>query len=267
MVVDGDLARAVDVTPDSQGRFRARVATGRMTDPTVEHRVVAWADGRATSAAQSFKVNLPWVLRAQVSDPEGDDRGPMGTYLYPTHASFTSPTMDLTGVRVFQAGGALRIEVGMKAMSTMWGPVNGFDHVAFTVFVELPGRSDGASVMPGQNGSLPESMRWHLRLRAHGWSNALFGPQGASASSDGTPVTPAANIATDAARRSVTFTIPAAALGDPATLSGARIYVTTWDYDGGYRALAREAGPFTFGGGDPARDAKVMDASAVIRLP
>jgi glycosidase len=267
VVVDGDLARAVDVVPDSEGRFRARVATGRMIDPAVEHRVVAWAEGRATSPARTFKAALPWVLRAEVSDPEGDDRGPGGSYRYPTHDSFGPRTMDLTGVRVFQAGGALRIEVGVKDLSTVWGPANGFDHVAFTVFIELPGRSDGAAVMPDQNATLPDGMRWHLRARAHGWSNALFGPQGASASSDGATVTPAASIAADAARRTVTFTIPAAALGDAATLSGARIVVTTWDYDGGYRALAREAAAFTIGGGDPARDPKVMDVSAVIRLP
>jgi hypothetical protein len=170
-------------------------------------------------------------------------------------------------VQVFNAGGALRIELEMTALSRVWGPANGFDHVAFTVFVELPGRSDGASVMPDQNAMLPDGMRWHLRLRAHGWSNALFAPQGASASHDGTPITPGAAITADAARRSVSFTIPSAALGDPATLSGARIYVTTWDYDGGYRALASQPGTFIFGGGDAARDAKVMDASAVIRLP
>jgi len=267
IVVDGDLARAVEVQPDAQGRFRARVATGRMTDPAVLHRVVAWAEGQAISPAQTFKVALPWVLRAEAADPEGDDRGPNGSYTYPTHPSFAPRTMDLTGVRVWQAGGALRIEVGVRDLSTVWGPVNGFDHVAFTVFVELPGRSDGAAVMPEQNATLPEGMRWHLRLRAHGWSNALFGAQGAGATSDGTAVTPAASITTDAARRSVIFTIPAEALGDAATLSGARVYVTTWDYDGGYRALARDAAAFTFGGGDAARDAKVMDGSAVIRLP
>jgi hypothetical protein len=267
VVVDGDLARATEVQPDAQGRFRARVATGRMTDAAVEHRVVAWAEGRAISAARTFKVALPWGLRAEAGDAEGDDHGPDGRYRYPTHPTFAPRTMDLTGVRIFQAGGALRIEVGVKDLSTVWGPVNGFDHVAFTVFIELPGRSDGTTVMPEQNATLPEGMRWHLRLRAHGWSNALFGTQGASATADGTPVTPAASIVADAPRRTVTFTIPAAALGDPASLSGARVHVTTWDYDGGYRALAREAAPFTFGGGDPARDPKVIDASAVIRLP
>ena len=273
VVVDGDLARAVPVVPDAQGRFTARVATGRMIEPGVAHRVVAWAQGdgsdkgSATSAAQTFRVDLPWRMLADVADPEGDDRGPNGNYRYPTHPSFEPGQMDLTRVRVFGAGSALRIELTLARLDSIWAGPNGFDHVAFTTFIELPGRSDGASVMPDQNAKLPEGMRWHLRLRAHGWSNALFGPQGATATSDGTPVTPGASIATDAARRTVTFTIPAAALGDPMTVSGARIYVTTWDYDGGYRALASEAGPFSFGGGDGARDPKVMDAPALIRLP
>jgi hypothetical protein len=113
---------------------------------------------------------------------------------------------------------------------------------------------------------LPEGMRWHLRLRAHGWSNALFGWAGAGADSEGQVVTPAASIEADAGQRTVRFTIPAAALGDPDTLRGARVWVTTWDYDGGWRALSREGGPFTMGGGDPLRDARLMDSSAVVTL-
>jgi UDP-N-acetylmuramate dehydrogenase len=74
-------------------------------------------------------------------------------------------------------------------------------------------------------------------------------------------------------RRGESVTLPAAALaapgarGVPASLSGARVYVTTWDYDGGYRALQRDSAPFAVGGGDPARDVRVMDDSVVIRLP
>jgi len=45
------------------------------------------------------------------------------------------------------------------------------------------------------------------------------------------------------------------------------VYVTTWDYDGGYRALQPEPGAFAVGGGDPARDPRVMDDTAVIVLP
>jgi carbohydrate-binding DOMON domain-containing protein len=208
---------------------------------------------------------------ADVEDPEGDDRGPDGSYRYPTHASFAPGQMDLRRVRVSSAGASLRVELTMGALSRVWGPPNGFDHVAFALFVELPGREGGVVTMPQQNALLPEGMRWHVRARAHGWSNALFGARGADATSEGESITPAATIETDAARRSVTFTLPAAAFGGAATLSGAKLYVTTWDYDGGWRDLAREAAPFTMGTGggaaDPARAPKVMDASAVIRLP
>jgi carbohydrate-binding DOMON domain-containing protein len=237
-----------------------------MSDPSVPHRAVLWSPGSgATAAAQSFRAALPWVLLADDADPAGDDTGPNGTYTYPTHESFFPGQMDITRTRVFSAGGTLRIELTLRNFSTVWGPANGFDHVAFTAFIELPGRSDGATVMPDQFASLPEGMRWHARLRAHGWSNALFGPQGASPSSDGAPLSPAAKISANPAARTVTFTLPAAALGDPALLAGARLYVTTWDYDGGYRALAPQAAPFVFGGGQPT-DPRVIDATRVITL-
>lgn len=102
--------------------------------------------------------------------------------------------MDLRRTRVLTAGGALRIELDMADVTRVWGPGNGFDHVAFAVFIELPGRGDGARAMPGQNADLPDDMRWHVRLRAHGWSNALFGHEGADASADGRSITPAAEI-------------------------------------------------------------------------
>ena len=62
----------------------------------------------------------------------------------------------------------------------------------------------------------------------------------------------------------VSFTLPASALAGP--LSGARVWVTTWDYDGGYRALGPVAQPYAMGGG-AAGQPKVMDASAVLTLP
>ncbi len=61
-------------------------------------------------------------------------------------------------------------------------------------------------------------------------------------------------------------TLSAASLGRLASLDGARVYVTTWDYDSGYRALAREAAPFVMGGGHPERDPLVMDDTPVIVL-
>lgn len=121
-----------------------------------------------------------------------------------------------------------------------------------------------------QNGSLPEGLQWHRRLRAHGWSNALFNHAGASASIEGTPMSAGAHISVDTSQNEVMFTFPAAALGRLASLSGARVWLNTWDYDGGYRALGSVAQAFSMGGA-PAYSAqaapKTMDSSAVITLP
>jgi glycosidase len=266
LIVDGDAARAERVAAGADGRFRARLDTRRMTDPALVHRLVLRAVDRGTvSDAARFRVALPWRLLADVPQAEGTGAGPAGRYIYPTHESYTRQ-MDLRRTRVLSAGGAMRIELEMADLTRVWGPANGFDHVAFSVFVELPGRSDGERAMPGQDAELPEGMRWHLRLRAHGWSNALFGHEGASANADGRSITPAAEISTDAARRLVRFTIPSESLGDSASLSGARVHVSTWDWDGGWRPLGPEAATFTVGGGDP-RAPKVWSASPLIRLP
>jgi hypothetical protein len=158
--------------------------------------------------------------------------------------------------------------LGMHRVTQGWNPANGFDRVAFSVFIGLPGQPEGngARVLPLQRAELPEGMRWHRRLRAHGWSNALFAWPGASASADGTPAAPAARIEVDRERHMVRFTLPAAALGRLDKLSGAQVYVTTWDYDAGWRALLREAGPFHFGGATGDDDALVMDDSGVMTL-
>jgi hypothetical protein len=44
------------------------------------------------------------------------------------------------------------------------------------------------------------------------------------------------------------------------------VLVTTWDYDGGYRALLPQAQPYAMGSG-VAGEPKVMDSSPIIVLP
>jgi carbohydrate-binding DOMON domain-containing protein len=267
LVVDGDLASAQSVKPQADGRWTATVDTSRMIDPGVEHSVAVWVEGTQAVATRTFNVDRVWQAVAEVDDPAGDDTGPSGRYVYPTDPSWGDRRqMDMRGVKIFTAGGALRLEVAMHQLTSVWNPAMGFDHVNFTIFIQLPGREGGATVMPLQQATLPDGMRWHLRLRVGGWSNALFSSDGASATSEGRPVTPGASVQVVPERRSVIFTLPAAALGKADSLSGARIHVTTWDYDGGYRALGPKAQPFAMGGGE-ASDPKVMDASRVIVLP
>ena len=273
LVTDGDLAAAQSVTPAANGAWTAIVDTSKMLDPSIKHSIVAWREstsvgGDGTSATRTFRVARDWTLLADVNDPPSDDTGPRGTYVYPADPTWgNNRQMDIRRVRVFGAGGALRVELTTNKVTTTWNPQNGFDHVAFTIFVGVPGRDGGATVMPLQNATLPQGMRWHYRMRAHGWSNALFGAEGATAAREGTLITPAADIRVDPTRNTVTFTLPSSSLGQLKSLSGVKLYVATWDYDGGYRNLSARAEPGSIGGGDPVTDARVMDDTEVITLP
>ncbi len=268
LVVDGDLGAARGIEAGADGRWSARLDTATMGDAAVRHRVSVFDPASGAAAApRAFRVDRPWRVLADVEDPAGDDTGPEGRYRYPVDPGWgDNRQLDLRRVRVSGAGGALRIELTTHRLTQSWSPANGFDHVAFTVFIELPGQPGGSSVMPLQDGALPPGLRWHRRLRVHGWTNAMFGAEGASATAEGVPVTPAATLAVDRATHTLSLTLPPAALGGLASLSGVRLWVNTWDYDGGYRALQPEPGGHHFGGGAPGQP-KVMDASVVITLP
>lgn len=265
LVVDGDLSRASRVVADAEGRFQLSLPTDDFIDPRAAHRVLVLAGDGLASPGQSFRVDREWTLMASADDPEGDDAGPEGRYRYPTDPSYAgAASMDLRRLQVFGSGAALALEFTMGELLDSWNPANGFDHVAFSVFLSLPDRADGATAMPGQNAGLPDGRRWHYRLRAHGWSNAFFSADGAGARSDGRAMSPGARLSVDRERRVVRFELPAAALGHPADRSGLVIHATTWDWDGGWRGLSAEGGGHTMGGGDGRRDPLWMDAMTVV---
>ena len=269
LVVDGDTTRAQTVRTGAEGRWSARVDTRDMVAEDVTHRWVAWhRESGAVSAPQAFSVAREWTPRVDMADPAGDDHGRDGRYRYPTDPAWTAHRpQDILGLRAWSAGGALKLELRMRSLLALWNPANGFDHVAFTVFLGLPDTPGGSTIMPLQNGTLPAGMRWHYRLRTHGWSNALFSADGADADREGTPVSPGATLQADTARNTLTLTFPAGALGYRASLSGLKVYVNTWDYDGHYRGLTPLPAAFGFGGSDGARDPLVMDETAVVTLP
>ena len=269
LVVDGDLAHAQTVTPAGDGSWSATVDTSTMIDPAILHNIVAWSEETgAISASGTFYVNRSFAQAAQIDDPAGDDSGPTGAYHYPTDDSWgTNHQGDIRKVTVSTAGASMKIDIQTSLVTSVWNPSNGFDHVAFTIFIQIPGKSGGTSVMPLQNATLPGGMSWNYRIRAHGWSNALFSSTDASASSEGTTVSPAASIQVDKTTNTVSFTLTDASLGKPASLSGAKIYVTTWDYDGGYRGLCRKPPSSGRSGAVRAIDPLVLDATQVITLP
>ncbi|WP_170113270.1 alpha-amylase family glycosyl hydrolase [Ahniella affigens] len=268
LVLDGALDQAQAVTTDANGAFQAQVATDSWIDPTQPHALWAYrsTDG-CSSAIQAIKTHRPWQDIAAVDDPAGDDTGPSGDYEYPADRGYRTRPGDIRHMQVSRSGRALRIHLQMADIVQQWQPANGFDHVAFTAFFEIPGAPGGVRAMPLQFADLPDDMRWHRRWRAHGWSNSLFSSAGASAEREGQGLDQGARIAVDAAGKSVSITIPAAAFGDIASLEGMRLYVNTWDYDGGYRGISAEGRGLSFRSQN-ATDAspRVLDAIGPIEL-
>ena len=66
---------------------------------------------------------------------------------------------------------------------------------------------------------------------------------------------PAAVISVDKSSETVSFVLSDSSLGKLQSLSGVKVYVTTWDYDGGYRRVYPQAPGCEVGGagGTPPR--------------
>lgn len=255
---------------ETAGAVQACLPQEALDDAPEGHRLVLAGWKGPQLAALSEPLILPWQRPWQTvldhHDPAGDDRGPEGRYLRPLDPPYAQGTLDLQRVTLQTSGNRLRLQLQLGHLSQVWKPANGFDHLALTVYVQLPGRGPGPALMPLQHARLPEGMHWHQRLRVHGWSNALFTHEGASEHHEGTPWPEAARVQADPRQRSITLEWPRSALHGLRDLRGLRLYVTTWDYDNGYRALAPQAGPFVVGGGT-SDGPRIMDDTPVLTVP
>jgi glycosidase len=267
LVVDGALSSAQTVTAKSDGTWQAVMSVDGMTDKTIKHAVVAYIeDKNVLSSTRTFTVNTPFVVVAEVTDPLGDDTGPAGkSYGYPTDATYAPRQMDIAKATLSAVGTQVNIGLQMKAISTVWSPFNDFDHVAFTIYLGVPGQP-GLSVMPNQNASVPSGMTWSYEILTSGWLSALYSAEGASATSTGKAISPAAKISVDKPSQTVNLQISGKALG-LTTLKGAQIYITTWDYDGGYRPLSPLPEQWKMSGGDGGKDPLIMDDVPVLSIP
>ncbi len=244
--------------------------TEALDDAADGHRLVlaGWQGAQLVALGQPLILpwQRPWQTVLVHDDPLGDDRGPQGRYRLPLDPPYAQGTMDLRRVTVQTSGTRLRLQLQLGHLSQVWKPANGFDHLALTVYLQLPGQAEGQVLMPLQQARLPAGMRWHQRLRVHGWSNALFTHAGADAHREGTPWPEAARVYADPLQRTLTLEWPRSALQGLADLRGLRLYLTTWDYDNGYRALASEPGPFVMGADNP-DGPRIMDDTPVLTLP
>jgi hypothetical protein len=272
LVVDGSLDQPIAVTVQPDGSYSVVLPFSRFTPGTAQHTVALYApDANVASARYTFTadVSLQGDYTGSVTDPAGDDTGPAGkSYSWPTEATF-GRQMDIRRIDAVASDSFVQLDVTMGQVTDVWAPLHGFDHVLFHIYIDVPGR-DGVSVLPRIHASAPGGFAWDYMAFIEGWTNRLYSSQDASASEYGAVVSPAAQIlSASKSTGTIRFLISAESLGAPATLEGARIYVTTWDWngpEGQYRALTQAGGLYEFGNGNGATDPLLLDDSAVVTL-
>ena len=255
LVVNGQLNNAKAVEWLSPTQWHLRVDTSAWADASDQRLSLVVRDSKtrsvlAVSEPRFLRFEKQWTLVSEVVDPKVDDRGPLGTYVYPTDPSYYPGIYDIESMQVWRAQKSIRLKLKMGALSQSWNPANGFDHVVFTVFIGLPNGANSLQVMPMQQDQLPSGMHWHFRLRTHGWSNAMFSTKGASANTEGQPLLESAKLKVDAKAQTIQFDLPASLLSHLPDLKGLQIVVNTWDYDSGYRKLSQQGGTHNVGGGN-----------------
>lgn len=269
MVVDDSLDRATPVSIAADGTWTAVLPVSSFPNGVHGHTVSFYAPfAQAASPRYHFTSDTAFQGETYTyDDPTGDDTGPRGTYTYPQDATFRHQ-MDIDGVTLEVGATVMNLKIHMADWSKSWNPSNGFDHVAFNVYLALPG-STGTSVMPRLSATTPDGFAWTYTHFAFGWESVkTTTSSGASATAYGPTASWNPKLTADEGTKTVTFTYDRTALG-LASWSGVKLYVATWDYDGigaAFRELTPAGGQWAMGGG-ATTDPKVMDDLAPITVP
>ncbi|WP_429068386.1 alpha-amylase family glycosyl hydrolase [Aeromonas bestiarum] len=276
LVIDGQLETAEHVTVDATGQWQGLLSVRHFQVGEQAHRLAVFEEQTGSSAADiHFKslLSFPSVPN-QTLDDSGDGMngsgGLNGGYVMPGDASYdkAAPQMAIEKATVYQVGSNVRLSLQMASVTDTWLPTLGFDHVGFSIFIHLPGVSDGLRVLPKLNATMPSGQTWDRQLLVFGWQNSLYSSKGASATRYGKAVTPAPTITVDKATRTINMDFPSASLGRPDSLNGIAFYVTTWDLDGlssTYRPLLPVFGLWNFSGGTE-QDSLIWDELPVLSL-
>ncbi len=214
----------------------------------------------ATSVASqrvliNTRVDLP-AYESTIPDPTGDDDGPTDTYVDMQQPN-ANGQKDLVGARVSVGGNVLKLELTLRSLTTDWLPPNGFDNVAFSIFLDDPDRAL-ATELPDLDAAMPGELSWEFGHVAYGWGNTVFTPT-AGESPGVARLSVAPRIDTSSENTTITFTYDGAAMGID-DWRGFNIYVTTWDIsgEGAYVLVDEDPSDWAVGGAAPGSP-KILD--------
>lgn len=225
-------------------------------------RLLATGPRGAKSLSKPVEVDLRCCdrLLAERGVPPADKGGFGGRRLRGPAESSYDGQLSLERVRVCARGRDLRMELLMGRVTDSWNPPEGYDHVYFSVFFELPGRP-GIEALPKLGAKVP-GFRWDAGFLLYGWGSRSFSAAGSGPAKYGPTLPGEVKQSANPARRTITLHFSERCFGRLKSFAGARVLITTWDgYLGELRALsaAPEDWAFSVADGGPLDAPKIYD--------
>jgi carbohydrate-binding DOMON domain-containing protein len=206
----------------------------------------------------------PGTLIFAADDPDNDDNGP-GNYAYPTSDNFKPGAYDLERFEVYDAGTDVVFRVRTRNLSPTFGSPIGAQMLDVYIHDPAGGATSTAAAFPQRNYVMTAAGAWNKRLEVQGFGQQFVDAGGTTLGT--------ITIGGNAISRFITFRVPKAALGTPA--SGWAFTVVLTGQDGFSPDQARGFQPtpqdFQFGvcapgnpdaahcGFDPTKVPKAMD--------
>lgn len=242
---------------DENGRWQTSLPAPGMGKS--EHRIEVYAPQfGVTSPSQTYASQGAVELALTLEDPANDNVGSAGTYMPLTTAPAAGAETDIRSVNVRVGGNTLELVLEMDEISWVWYYVNGFQHVAFTLFFDFPD-SEGLTDLPLLSAAGPAGFSWDMAHALFSSGSNIYDTDNATSKTTGRQINIEPEYSLDRATNSITLRYKSNPMG-LSSWEGVKIYITTWDRDefGVYRSLDAKATDLKFGGGISS-DPKIMD--------
>jgi glucoamylase len=225
------------MAPDGSFSFNIPVAAG-----TTVLNIVATSPSGATGHVTRTVVYdfVPGTLLFDVSDPGNDDSGP-GNYAYPTSADFKPGAFDLQRFQVYDDGTNVFFRVQTRNLEPTFGSPLGAQLVDVYVHDPSASTTSTAASFPERNYSIDAGSAWSRLVEVQGFGQRYIDANGTTLGT--------VNIRANQISRFITFSVPKASLGQPASGWGFTVVLTGQD---GFspdqaRGFAPVPQPFQFG--------------------
>ncbi|MCK5425085.1 MAG: hypothetical protein KAI89_06915, partial [Emcibacter sp.] len=230
LVIDGNLDLATTIQADREGHWTTSLPVEDLGQE--QHTFELYAPSlNVVSASQYYQTNVTESqIEIIVDDALLDDIGLTGNYTKPKEPGFKGQ-MDIEQASIKVGGKNMQLTLKMKELKSHWLAPNGFDHVVFSIYMDLP-EQQGLTDLPLLFAKAPEGFSWNLGHMLFGWGNQLFTTEGAGPMNVGRNLPIPPEFTVDKKARTITINYNGARLG-VSSWQDVKIYISTWDSSGG----------------------------------